>query len=210
MAESAHVDSLEALRDFRAALCGFMEEAKNALMDVDFELDRAIDWLNHDRRMYWASAVRTRGQDWTDAKAALHRKKLGKIQGSHPDTSAEEKAVRFAKGRYEEAEEKVEVVRAWIPELQHAAQEYRSQAIPLGDMVDGELKNAVAKLDRMITALESYLSLHAPTTPSVMAGSGFASAAAAPAATPTSEHAAPELAGTDSAQPSSSESESAP
>jgi hypothetical protein len=183
MADAANVDSIEALQDFRAAWVRFLEDAKNALTDVDFELTRATEWLNHDRRLYWAAEVRRRNQDLADAKSELHRKKLGRMHGHHPDTSAEDKALRIAKVRFEESEEKVETVRSWIPELQHEAQEYRSHANPLGDMIEGELKHALAKLDHMLDALDAYLHLQAPTVPRPTAAAG-SFAAANPVAAP--------------------------
>jgi hypothetical protein len=190
MADAANVLSVDALKDFRASWVSFAEDARNALMDVDFDLRRTVDWLTHDQRLYWQAEIKRRNQELSQARTELHRKKLSAMQGSHPDTVAEEKALRLAKTRLEEAEDKLEAVRAWIPELQHAAQEYRSHSQPLGDMLEGEVKNALALLDRMIDALESYLSLHAPSTTPLDGGQGFAQPAAAPG-TPASVGTAP-------------------
>jgi len=125
--------------------------------------------------------VRRRSQDMTDARTTLHRKELGKMPGARPDTSVEEKELRIAKMRLAEAEEKVEVVRKWIPEIQRASHEYRSQALPLGDMIGGDLENALAKLSRMVESLEDYLRVKAPSSPQV-APTGFASAGPASSA----------------------------
>ena len=173
MADSANVQSIEAIREIRDALVRFMEDARNALNDTEFDLRRTVDWVTHDRRLFWVAEVRRRNQEIADARSALQRKELGRRPGSNPDTTVEEKALRLAKARFAEAEEKVETVRSWGPELLHSAQEYRSRANPLSDMITGDLQNAIAKLARMIESLENYLhvpmpsvSATAPTSPS--------------------------------------------
>jgi hypothetical protein len=169
MAESADVQSLEVLRDVRAAICTFAEDAKNALADVDFEIRRMREWLSNEQRLHWQSEIRRWQQNLSMAKTELHRKKLGKFLDHRPDTSQEEKAVRYAQARLEEAEQKLEAVRRWVPELQHAVQEYRGSSQPLASMVDVDLQRGVARLDRMVDALEAYLQVAVPTTPTATA-----------------------------------------
>ena len=70
--------------------------------------------------------------------------------------------VRVAKRRLVEAEEKLEVVRKWIPVFQQAVFEYQSRARPAGDMLESDLHAAVALLDRMTTALDAYLATAPP------------------------------------------------
>lgn len=173
MAESANVNSIDALKDFRSAWVRFAEEARNALTDVDFDLRRTVDWLTHDQRLYWQAEIKRANEMLGRAKTELHRKKLGGMGEHKPDTVVEEKHVRQAKDRLELSEDKLEAVRAWIPELQHAVQEYHTQAQPLGDMLEGDLKKALMKLDRMIDALEAYLAVAAPSTPTLGATVGL-------------------------------------
>lgn len=190
MADSANVQSIEAIRDIRDALVVFMEDAKNALNDTDFELRRTSDWLTHEQRLHWTAEVRRRGQEVADARSALQRKELGNAT----DTSVEDKMLRIARTRLAEAEEKVEIVRRWLPEMQRASHEYRSQAYPLGDMINGDLENALAKLSRMLESLENYLRLQAPSTPQT-APTGFSTSASS---------------GTSAASPQSSRTEPSP
>jgi hypothetical protein len=188
MADSANVQSIEAIREIRDALVVFMEDAKNALNDTDFDLRRTSDWLTHEQRLYWTAEVRRRGQEVADARSALQRKELGNAT----DTSVEDKMLRIARSRLAEAEDKVEIVRRWLPEMQRASHEYRSQAYPLGDMINGDLQNALAKLSRMIESLENYLRLQAPSTPQA-ASTGFSasSSSGASAAVPQSSRTEP-------------------
>ena len=106
------------------------------------------------------------------ARSELARKKLGKFGDHKPDTTVEEEALRRAKARMALSEKKLEVVRRWVPELQHAVEEYRTHSRPLYDVLEIDLKRAVGKLDRMLDAIESYARLSAPTTPSVSPGAG--------------------------------------
>jgi hypothetical protein len=181
MADTANVNSIDALTDFRVAWVRFGEDARNALTDVDFELRRTIDWVNNDQRLYWQAEIKRANQALSQARTELHRKKLGETESRHPDTTVEERKVRAAKERLELSEDKLEAVRSWGPELAHAAQEYRSHSQPLGDMLEGDCKRALSALDRMIDALESYLALVAPSTPEISGMAGLTRDTAGPA-----------------------------
>ena len=98
-----------------------------------------------------------------------------------PTTRSRRKNSGIAKRRLEHAEEKLKVVKKWIPVFQHAAAEYHSRAHPLGDSIEGDLRNAVAKLDRMVAALDAYTKI-APPSMAAMAPSGGGSGAKASAA----------------------------
>jgi hypothetical protein len=167
MAEAADVRSIDALRDVRAAVHAFAEEAKNALADVDFDIRRTLDWLQNDQRLFWQAELRRWQQNLQIARADLARKKLGRFLDHKPDTSQEEKAVRRAEERIEEAQKKLELLKKWVPELLHAVQEYRGSSQPLASLVDVEMPRAVARIDRMLEALEAYLQMAAPRTEGV-------------------------------------------
>jgi DNA-binding transcriptional MerR regulator len=183
MAESADLQSIQVLRDVRAAFCSFIDDAKNALADVDFEIRRMREWLSNEQRLYWQAEIRRWQQNLSMARTELHRKKLGKFLDHRPDTTQEEKAVRQAQARLENAEQKLETVRRWVPELQHAVQEYRGSSQPLASMVDVELQRALGRLDRMLEALEAYLQIEVPQTPAARtAGAASLETMARPAA----------------------------
>lgn len=164
MAESADVQSIDALRDVRSAVCAFIEDAKNALADVDFDIRRTMDWLQNEQRLYWQTEIRRWQQNLQIARAELARKKLGRFLDHKPDTSQEEKAVRLAESRIEEGQRKLELVRKWLPELQHAVQEYRGSSQPMATQIDVDLPRAVVRIDRMLASLEAYLQMTAPRT----------------------------------------------
>lgn len=162
MADSAEVHSLEILRELRVALVLFGEDASLALQDVDFEIRRTLEWLGNEQRLYWQSEIRRGQQKLTQARAELHRKKLSKFSDRQPDTTQEEKAVKRAERRLETAQQKLERVKRWIPELQHAITEYRGRTQGLSDASELLIPRQVARLDRMILALEEYAQINAP------------------------------------------------
>lgn len=171
MAESADVRSIEAILEMRKALCAFEEEAKNALMDVDFDIRRAREWLSNEQRLYWIAEIRRWEQNLAMAKSELARKKLGRFLDHKPDTSQEEKKVQFAKNRLEMCHQKQETTRRWATAFLRDMQEYHSQAQPLMDMLEGDLAKGLSRLDRMIDAIEAYTRVAPPPRPDRAAGS---------------------------------------
>ncbi|CAN5619705.1 hypothetical protein BH23PLA1_BH23PLA1_37240 [soil metagenome] len=164
MGESAKVKSIEAIQSFRETLARFGEDAGNALGAVEMEIRRAQDYLQHELPSYWKQQIRRWDQAMAEARSQLHRKNLAKTEGYIPDTTEEKEAWRIARQRLYEAERKVEQVRRWVPQLQHAIAEYHGQSRPLADMATGDLARSLELLDRMIRALEGYVSTPPPRT----------------------------------------------
>jgi hypothetical protein len=207
MDEAANVNSLDAIVDFRSAWVRFSEDARNALTDVDFDLKRTIEWLTNEQRLYWQAEIKRANEMVSRARTELERKKLGAFREHKPDTTVEEKRLRAAKERLELCEQKLQTVKSWIPELQHAAQEYRTQSQPLADMLESDFRRALGKLDRMLDAIESYLSLVAPSTPAVSPLGGVGGAVTTTAAPASMSRGEPEpSAGDPAPEPSSTPS----
>lgn len=211
MADSADVRSIEAIQEMRKALCAFEEEAKNALMDVDFDIRRAREWLSNEQRLYWIAEIRRWEQNLAMAKSELARKKLGRFLDHKPDTSQEEKKVRFAQNRLEECQRKQEITKRWATAFLRDMQEYHSQAQPLMDMLEGDLARGLSRLDRMLDAIEAYTQVAPPTLPSPSAGSPRSVEAVARPVPSISDPSSPSgAASTSDATPSDAEVESPP
>jgi hypothetical protein len=159
MSESARVTSIDAIKDFQEGLSSFCEEAKQALLAIDMEAQRVLQWLQHDQHSFWRMTVRNRQEDVTEAKGALFRKKIAKISGERPDYLEEQEAVWMAQKRLEEAEEKLERCRHWARVVQKAMEEYQAPAQQLATMVEGQPPRSVVALNQIIDALESYVAL---------------------------------------------------
>jgi hypothetical protein len=160
MSEAARVTSIDALRDWKETLCVFRADAQEALTAVEMDIRRTQDWLDS-QTSYWQNEVRRREELVLQAKAELTRRKMLPIIGKHPDTTEQEKNLKRALQRLDEAEAKVAKARQLAPVLRRALDEYEGPARRLGGMLDGDLPRALAVLDRKIEALDAYVGLSA-------------------------------------------------
>jgi hypothetical protein len=163
MSDAARVTSIDALKDFRESVQAFLEEAKNALIAVELENRRAIDWLVNRQRLYWAEELKRRREKHSMALTELHRKKLQQRPGTTVFDTDQQEAVRATLVKVREAEAKIELVKKWTSPLQHAIDEYHGVARPLGDMLEGDVRHSINMLERMIISLEEYLRMSPPT-----------------------------------------------
>lgn len=164
MALPVDVQSIEVIREFRAHLLRFGEDAKNALAATEMEISRMVDWLTNDRRLYWEGQIRRRREEVSQAKSEMFRKRTSQMHGRDANISEQRENLRIANLRLQEAEEKLERVRRWVTPLQQAIMEYRGRSRPLADLAEADLGNSVALLDRMIVALEEYAATAPPPT----------------------------------------------
>ena len=99
------------------------------------------------------------------AKQALRTRKIMKIFGKPPDCTEQEKALRIAKQRHEEAEQKLAACKRWAPQLRRHADEYEAKARHLGNVLEVDLPRAAVRLEKQIEALEAYVGMAPPVTP---------------------------------------------
>jgi hypothetical protein len=156
MSQAAHVTSIEAVKQFHQALCGFCKEAADALCAVELDVRRSIEWLQHDRLGFWMHQVRQGRECVAQARTDLQRVKLGRLSGRVPDCIEQQKALWEAQRRLEEAEQKVQLIQRWARTLQRAVDEYRAKARRLAGLVEGNPPAIVAPLDHTIAALDAY------------------------------------------------------
>ena len=175
MTDGAYVGSIGAMRDFRAALVTFAQEAREAIGSYEMEVRRTLDWLLESQPQYWKHEVRKCEDRVTEAKIELERCRNSKLPGGDtPSCMEERKALERARARRQHAEEKVESVRKWGYVAQREEAEYAGRANQLSGMFDADLPQAIVVLDRVLTTLESYLALNyqgaepPPTTPSAI------------------------------------------
>jgi len=163
---AAKIESVEALRHFRASLIKFATEARAALDIGDSDVQRTVSWVQDEARAFWSRQVHKCSDEVAQAAAALrHKKMIPTASGNKRDTADEEKALRTAKRRLELAEQKVTAVKKWGVQLPREAVLYTGQTRPLGRAVEMDVPRAVATLDRMAAALEDYLAVHGAQRP---------------------------------------------
>lgn len=172
MGRAAKVTSIDAVEAMTAAVQRFGEDSAAALSDLELELRRALEWLQHDRKMYWAQEVRNGWDRVAQARQELERRRvLHKVADHEPGCREEKRALAEAKRRLHVAEEKVEAVRRWTHAVEKEVNEYRGSVNQLASWLQADFPRAVASLHRMSGALDSYVKLQSTAetlTPGVL------------------------------------------
>jgi hypothetical protein len=165
MNTGADVRSLAALREWMTALANYRSSAVETLSGVEMEIRRAFDWIE-DQGNRWKAAVRQCEDEVVQAKSALSSRQFPDASGRMPDTTLQERDLRRAKARLDQAEEQVEKCRQWLMKLPKIVEEmYQGPSRRLGSFLDTELPNSLAHLDRRLSSLESYVGLRPDFAP---------------------------------------------
>ncbi len=164
MGQYAKVNSVAALKQLRSALAPFTQAASTALDEVSTEIQRTLAWLHEDRRRYWANQVRLRTEQYVQAKLALKRKGIFDISlTGHRSTAVDEKkALAIAERRLNEAKRRQARTQSWIMRIEKELSDYRAAVQGLSGMIDLDIPNARAKLEKMVESLEAYAALAPP------------------------------------------------
>jgi DNA repair exonuclease SbcCD ATPase subunit len=156
MGPTAHVTESDALSIFRAMLCTFTKEAKDALAIIDHEIQRTFSFL--DEKMHvWQAEVRHAEDAVIQAKIELKQLEQQRIGDRKPDTTFQEKLLRRAQARLEFAEEKLTATKRWQRDLPHELLDYQGPARQLQNALEGEVPRMIALLERKIATLEAYM-----------------------------------------------------
>ncbi len=164
---SANVQSLEAIEAVRNALASFGDQVSDALSELQSEMRRVADWLEHDRPRYWKTQIRLANDAVHAAQQALHRCLMFPIAKERPSCYEERAALKKAQARLAYCEEKNERVRHWQRVVQHELFEYEGRISQLVRVVEEEVPVAMGVLAKVLRHLEEYQSLRAgnPRTP---------------------------------------------
>jgi len=164
MSEFARVDSIELLKEFRAALFEFAEAVNVGLVEAETEIQRTAEWIKHEQSKYWKNQLYKRTELLTRAKITLKTKEQQKTPlGGRYSCVDEKKELAKAQRLLEEAEQKLNNVKRWETKLDEEAFNYKAVTQPLGQAVSSDIPRAVAQMDQIIDSLESYTSLTAPS-----------------------------------------------
>ena len=161
--QSANVTSIDSPRQFRAALVRFIDEVEAALVTLEMETHRPMEWIEADRPRYWRQEGRKASEAVAEARVALERCQV-RIGGEDARYCYDErKALEKAKRRLVTSEEKVQSLRRWRTELQKAVEELQVQLARAKHYLESDLAKAVAALDRISAALGRYAEQSAPS-----------------------------------------------
>lgn len=156
MNRSAHVTSVEAVTDFRAALQKFAADIRDALTSAELEIRRVVEWIENDRTRYWPRQLRRALDAVGEARTDLERCQLSIRTGDRRPCYEQKKALENAKRRLRTCEEKVETVRTWRRALHQESEEFRGQLARMAQFADQDVLRADSALQRMIKALDKY------------------------------------------------------
>ncbi len=159
---SAHVRSIPAIREFRAAVQVFLEEAQASLETMRIELQRALEWIEHDRPQYWQMQQRRAYDLVASTRTALETCRMRTVAGRTPSCIEEQQAHAAAQRRLEHCREQIDRVRKWGLRLHHEANEFRGRLTGLRRMLEQDLPRLIALLERTAEILESYAEVPAP------------------------------------------------
>lgn len=168
---SARVSKTEVIVEFRQALIRFSEESAAALLTVDMEIRRMLDWLGAEQPRFWKQQIDLCREQMSEVKSDLARKRLANV-GGHASLVEEKDAVAYLKRKSEYAEEKLAVCRKWATQIERAINEYRGSAHALSNRLEIELPKALAALQGMSDSLDAYINLQPPTSPRPEPASG--------------------------------------
>lgn len=163
MNRTAQVNSVDAIDRFRAALGLFGEEVGQALSAIRTDLQRFLNWLEHDQLKHWQHEIRVREERVGEAKGDLHRCLAATIDPNRtPSCLQEKKLLAAAKQRLEEAERKLSAVRHWIVVVRQAVIDYHARAEPLATAVAADVPRSMTELARTVARVNAYLELAPP------------------------------------------------
>ncbi len=159
----AYVNSIAAVQDFRNALAQYAHESRQGITAMEIEVRRAFDWVAVDRAAYWQAEIRRSMEAVARAKDDLHNARTFKSVGDYtPSCIDERKAVERAEQRLKRAELKAEAVRKWTRSLQHEMNEYVGRVAQFTAVLEIDVPQAMALLDRVLTSLNDYVAAHVP------------------------------------------------
>lgn len=158
---SAHVQSIHALEDLRAAFAQFGSDAREALDGADHELARTLEWLV-ERQTHWRREIERRENDVAHAMTALNWC-LASGDAEHPPVcTAQEAALVAARRELKKGQEELLNVQRWTKAVQEAATQYRRQSGRLAAALEKDVSNARATISWKINELQGYQSVALP------------------------------------------------
>lgn len=163
MSPRANVRSLDAIRQFRPAVVRFEDDVKAALTGLRTELNRTMQWLDHDCPAYWQQRIRNGFDTVAEARTQLSRKSMMTVAGHRSECIDEKKALARAKEQLEFAQEKLKLCRQWSIKAHRAADEYQSRIGRAEQTINQGLPRVMAILEKIVLALESYTSVERPS-----------------------------------------------
>lgn len=170
MSGSAHITSIDAVREFRTALQEYEPEMRDALDQLLLELQRGVDWLEQDRARYWPAEVQKASNAVIRAGQDLERCEMAFRAEDRRSCYEQRMALEAAKRRLRVAEQKVRAVRQWRIAVRREADTVHGRLLKMTDHLDTQFPRAIASLSRIIAALDKYTEIAGAATAEAAGG----------------------------------------
>jgi hypothetical protein len=152
----ARVQSSEVLATFRGGVIAFRERAQAALGSLRQETQRTLRWLEQEQPQYWQHQQRVGYDRVASARVAYETCRMRTVAGHRSACIEEQVALRRAKARLEYVQQQMEVVRRWSHQAGDQANEFFGKMNPLERMLEDDVVQMIASLERMILSIEAY------------------------------------------------------
>jgi len=161
----ARVYSIEAIEAFRVALLKFQQRVEDALVGLDGQMRRAVDWIEHDRPAHWRTLAKEADARIHEAKLDLERCLIYRVAEERPSCREERANLKKAQARRDYCRAKIERVRHWKRNMHHQLYEYQGRISKLNRLLEHDIPQARAALQHILRQLESYQLEQSPTAP---------------------------------------------
>jgi hypothetical protein len=159
---SASVKSFEAIERVRGEVLKFASRSIDGLTELNGQVRRTIDWIEHDRPDYWKDRTRRAFDAVGTAKGELHRCLMYPINDQQPSCTEQRAALKKAEAHYQWCLERQERTRYWSQSLRHELEEYKGRVAKLVELSEVRFPQAAAQLGRLLAALDAYAVLAPP------------------------------------------------
>jgi hypothetical protein len=159
---AANIDSPDVLKEFRSELIKFEGSCRQAVFGVRSDLNRALQWLQHDQLSHWKEELRKSNELVLQTRSQYILARHGADALRKPSYVEEAKALRKAEMRKDEAERKIMMVKKWAATLEQQGEKLMGPINQLSISLDTSFPQALARLEIMIRSLEDYFRDHTP------------------------------------------------
>lgn len=162
MTKSANVKSVDAIRQFAAAVVQFRDEARLCVTQLEMEMRKVIGWLERDRPGFWKREAEMCDRRQAEARISLHRCRMRRVGDFRPTCFEEQKAVEHCKQQLKHAQQQLRVVKHWTIAAHQEADEYYGRTVQLIQTIERDIPRLIALLHHSIESLETYNKVQLP------------------------------------------------
>ena len=156
MSGPAYVHSTAAIEEFRGALSRFGERIASVLENLDGQLRRAQEWVEHDLPSHWRSEIRNAEDLVQAAKLELEKCLMLPVADERPSCREERTNLRSAEERRDYCRAKLQRVRHWNHQFRHEQFEFQGRTGQLRRWLETDLERALICLRQILQRLDAY------------------------------------------------------